>query len=71
VSDWRHVCTADRTHGSGATTKERSRVDYLRAMELWWTELDQADRERVHDYARRIRDTRRGLKLAGGRVPKV
>lgn len=34
-------------------------MDYLEAMELWWSELDGHDRERVYDLARMLRDAQR------------
>lgn len=36
--------------------------DYLEAMALWWNELEPDDKERVHDFARELRDSRRELK---------
>jgi transcriptional regulator with XRE-family HTH domain len=37
-------------------------ADYLEAMALWWNELDAVDREKVHDYARQLRDARREVR---------
>jgi transcriptional regulator with XRE-family HTH domain len=37
-------------------------ADYLSVMQLWWRELDLDDRERVFDFARKLRDDRRALR---------
>jgi transcriptional regulator with XRE-family HTH domain len=41
--------------------------DYLDAMQLWWSELSPDDRERVFDFARKLRDEAREArkKIAG------
>jgi transcriptional regulator with XRE-family HTH domain len=36
--------------------------DYLAVMHLWWRELELEDRERVFDFARKLRDDRRAAR---------
>lgn len=36
--------------------------DYLAVMQIWWSELDLDDRERVFDFARKLRDDRRAAR---------
>lgn len=45
--------------GAGRAESAARAPDYIDAMLLWWDELDASDRERVHDFARELRDARR------------
>ena len=37
-------------------------TDYLAVMQIWWRELELDDRERVFDFARKLRDDRRAMR---------
>jgi transcriptional regulator with XRE-family HTH domain len=50
---------AELEQARSARARAAMSADYLHAMSLWWHELEPADRERVHDFARQLRDERR------------